>query len=83
MSMNPKKKEIEERIQHLEAALEKAREYLENGSHAHWHGFRALFKNKIKDGKVSPPHKDWIRNVFIPSREKAVRKAEAILDRME
>lgn len=25
---------------------------------------------------MAPPHKDWIKNVFIPNREKAIRKAE-------
>ena len=81
--MDLKKKDIVERIRRHEDALTKAHEYLETGAHADWHGFRALFAQKIKDGRVAPPHKDWIRNVFIPSCEKAIHKAERKLDQFE
>ncbi len=81
--MDFKKKAILDRIKHIEDDIVKGREYLESGKHAHWHGFRPLFTEKIGDGKVLPPHKDWVKNVFLPSREKALRKAEKILDRME
>lgn len=72
-----------ERIKSHEEALTKAHEYLETGAHANWHGFRALFAQKIKDGRTLPPHRDWIRNVFIPRCEKAIRKAEKKLDQFE
>ena len=78
-----KKNEIINRITDLEEQVTKAREYLKTGAHAHWSGFRPLFKEKVKDGKILPPHKDWVRNVFIPNREKALIKAEKILERVE
>ena len=78
-----KKKAVLERIKSLEDALAKAREYLETGAHSDWHGFRPLFTPKIKDCRQIPPHRDWVKNVFIPSREKAIRKAEKILDQLE
>ena len=81
--MDSKKKEILERIKSLDVALTKAHEYLETGAHSEWRGFRSLFTQKIKDGRVVPPHRDWVKNVFIPSREKAIRKAEKILDQFE
>jgi hypothetical protein len=79
--MNPKKKAILDRIKHLEEAITKGREYLESGKHAHWHGFRPLFAAKVRDGKILPPHKDWVKNVFLPRRERALKQAkEALAD---
>jgi len=84
MPIDPKKKAVIARIKNHEDALAKAHEYLESGAHADWCGFRPFFTPKTRDGKVVvPPHKDWVRNVFIPSREKGIRKAEKILDRIE
>ena len=80
--MNSKKKAVLDRIKHLEEAISKGREYLETGEHAHWHGFRPLFAAKIVEGKKSPPHKDWVKNVFLPRRERALRKAQAVLDKL-
>lgn len=80
--MNAKKKAILDRIKHLEEAIAKGREYLASGEHAHWHGFRPLFADKVKDGKVLPPHKDWVKNVFLPNQEKALRRAERVVERM-
>ncbi len=80
--MNSKKKAILDRIKHLEEAIAKGHEYLESEKHAHWSGFRPLFVNKVRDGKVLPPHKDWVKNVFIPKKEKALRKAEKIVERL-
>jgi hypothetical protein len=82
MHMKPKEKAILDRIKKLEEAITKAREYLESGAHADWHGFRPLFVPKMRDGKASPPHKDWVKNVFLPSREKALREAERLLERL-
>ena len=81
--MNPKEKAVLERMKSHEDALVKAKEYLETGAHSNWLGFRAWLAPKIKDGREMPPHQDWVRNVFIPSHEKAIRKAERILERME
>lgn len=80
--MNLKKKKILERIKHLEDAIVKGREYLESGKHAHWNGFRPWFVEKIRDGKVLPPHKDWIRNVFLPRNERALKRAQEILENL-
>ena len=81
--MNLKKKAILERIKSNEEALTRAREYLETGAHSDWYGFRALFAPKTKDGVAVPPHRDWVRNVFIPNCEKAIHKAERTLDQFE
>ncbi|MCC6797818.1 MAG: hypothetical protein IT366_22075 [Candidatus Hydrogenedentes bacterium] len=83
-ALNRSKKAIHDRIKHLEDAIVKSREYLENGKHAHWHGFQPWFfdKVKVKDGKIAPPHKDWIRNVFIPRNERALRAAQDRLDKL-
>ncbi len=80
--MNAKKSAILDRIKHLEDAIAKGYEYLENGDHAHWHGFRPLFSRKVQGNKVLPPHKDWVRNVFIPRRERALRNASRKLEKL-
>ena len=73
---------LKDRIFHLKKAISIANEYLENGSHAQWHGFEPLFSEKLKDGKGLPPHKDWVKNVFIPQNEKALKKAEMVLEKL-
>ena len=80
--MDAKKKAILDRIKHLEDAISKGQEYLESGEHAHWHGFRPLFDSKSRDGKALPPHKDWMKNVFLPRHEKALDKAYRKLERL-
>ena len=80
--MKAKEKAILDRIEHLEDAISKGREYLETGAHAHWHGFRPLFVDKVKDGEVLPPHTDWVANVFIPAREKALRTNQKLLEKI-
>jgi hypothetical protein len=80
--MNSKRKAILDRIKHLEDSITKGREYLESGHHANWYGFRPLFVGKVRDGKILPPHKDWIRNVFLPRTESALRKAQETLDKL-
>jgi len=77
-----KKKAILARIKSLEEAIARGREYLQTGAHADWHGFRPLFTAKKKDGKAVPPHPDWVRNWFLPSRERALERAEKLLERM-
>lgn len=44
--MNAKRKAILDRIESLEDAIARAREYLECGKHADWRGFRPLFVRK-------------------------------------
>ena len=83
MHMHADRKALLERIASFEDALAKARKYLDSGANAHWQGFRPLFSDKRKDGKSLPPHKDWVKNVFIPRYEKALVKAERRLDSME
>jgi len=78
-----KKKDIEERIARLENDIAKANEYLQTGKNAEWHKFKPLFKEKYKEGKEQPPHRDWVRNVFIPKKEKALVKAEELLERFD
>lgn len=80
--MNAKRKAVLGRIESLEQAIAKAREYLESGKHADWRGFRPLFVPKLRDGKELPPHKDWVKNVYLPRMEKALSRAEKILERL-
>lgn len=81
--MNAKRNAILERIELLEDAIRKAKEYLETGKHADWRGFRPLFDRKLRDGAELPPHKDWVKNVFLPRREKALSRQEKLLERLD
>jgi hypothetical protein len=81
-SMNSNKKAILDRIEHLEDVIAKGREYLETGVDANWHGFRPLFATKARTGKSLPPDKDWVRNVFLPRRERALKDAYEKLERL-
>lgn len=67
-TIEAKRKAVNERIGSLERAIRIAREYLESGMHAAWLGFRPLFGR----GANLPPHKDWVKNVFLRRREKAL-----------
>ena len=71
-----------ERIRQLEEAIAKGQEYLATGAHADWRGFRPLFASKYRNGAEMPPHRDWVRSIFLPRREKALRKAYGQLDRV-
>jgi hypothetical protein len=77
------RKEILSRILSVEEAIVRAREYLADGKHADWHGFRALFVPKRKAGQDLPPHKDWVRNVFLPQMEYRIQQSELALERLE
>lgn len=81
--MKAKKKAILERIKAFEEAIIKGREYLESGKHASWQGFRPLFDAKVRSGKAVPPHRDWVKNVFLPKTVRALRHAEKVLLRIE
>jgi len=76
------KKAVLDRIKRLEEAIAKGSEYLESGKDAHWRGFRPLFTPKIRDGKELPPHRDWVKNVYLPRMEQALNQAERILERL-
>jgi hypothetical protein len=80
--MNPKRKAVLERLKRLEDGITKGREYLESGEHAHWDGFRPLFYGKVRDGKILPPHKDWVKNVFLPLYERNLAQAQKLLERL-
>ncbi|MFO0951852.1 MAG: thioredoxin-like domain-containing protein [Isosphaeraceae bacterium] len=82
-TMKIEEKAVLERIEALGAAVTKARQYLESGAHADWHGFRPLFVDKLRDGKPLPPHKDWVKNVFLPRQEAALNRAERLLERLQ
>jgi hypothetical protein len=77
-----KRMAVLDRIELLEQAIVRAREYLESGKHAQWSGFRPWFDRKLLDGKELPPHKDWVKNVFLPRMEKALSRAEKTLERL-
>jgi hypothetical protein len=81
--MKPNVEVILDRIKYLEEAITRGREYLESGAHADWKGFRPWFYKKMRDGKAVPPHKDWVKNVFLPVQERALRKAERLLERFQ
>ena len=80
--MNPSKKAVLDRIKRLEEAIAKGIEYLQSGEHACWSGFRPLFVSKRKGGNELPPHRDWVKNVFLPRMEKALSRAEKVLERL-
>jgi hypothetical protein len=78
--MNGKTKAILVRIENLGQAVRIAKEYLEGGKHADWAGFRPLFVRKRRDGKELPPHKDWVRNAYLP---RALSQEEKTLERLD
>jgi hypothetical protein len=81
--MSQSKKTVQDRIKDLEDAIAKGREYLESGRHADWSGFRPYFAPKLKGGKALPPHKKWVKNVFLPRTQRALAEAEKILEKFE
>jgi hypothetical protein len=83
MSHHPRIPVLLARIESLEEAIRKGMEYLESGEHANWRRFRPLFDRKLKDGKELPPHKDWVKNVFLPRMEKALGQTEKLLWRLQ
>ncbi len=80
--MSLKEKAIRDRIKYIEDSIIKAQEYLESGKHAHWQRFRPWFVNKVKDGEVLPPHRDWVKNVFLRRCEKSLFRNQKRLDKM-
>jgi hypothetical protein len=78
-----KRKSVAKRVEAIEQDIAKAKEYLQSGKHANWSGFRPWFVRKFKAGKELPPHKDWVKNVFLPGRERALKRAEKLVERFE
>jgi len=78
-----KKKAVLERIREIDGEISRGVEYLETGAHAHWHGFHPFFTRKIRNSQEAPPHRDWVKNVFIPSRQIALKRSEDVLERLE
>jgi hypothetical protein len=64
------------RIKTIEEAIRMAKEYLESGAHVHSKAFRPIFTPKYKDGKELPPHKDWVRHVYLRHMEKQLSQTE-------
>ena len=83
MDFNPKRKAVIERIKHREQSIVRAKEYLESGKHADWVGFRPLFATKLRDGRELPPHRDWVKNVFLRNEEKLLKRDQRILERLD
>ncbi len=81
--MNARRKAVRDQIESYEDAIAKAKEYLESGKHANWRGFRPLFAGKFKEGKELPPHRNWVKNVFLPRQEKALSRAERLIEQFE
>lgn len=77
------RREILERIDLMEQHILKSRKYLESRKHAQWIGFRPLFAKKVKNGVELPPHKDWVKNVFLPSRQKELNRLEKLIEQFE
>lgn len=44
--MTTQRKSLLDRVRSLEAAVNRANEYLESGKYAHWHGFQPVGKRK-------------------------------------
>ena len=80
--MDARSKSVVKRIESLELAIRKAREYLESGEDANWSGFRPLFVSKRRDGKELPPDRDWVKNTFLPRMEKALSRTEKTFERL-
>ena len=78
-----KRKDILERIRSFEDAIRRANEYLGSGKHANWIGFRPTFSDKTRGDRRVPPHKDWVRNVYLPRMERALARAERLLEKFD
>ena len=80
--MNRTRKDVLDLVKHLEEAIAKGHEYLECGKNAHWHGFRPFFDSEERGGKLLPPQKDWVKKGFLPRRERALRQAQKVLEKL-
>lgn len=72
------------KIRWCEEQLDLAYRYLETDEGSDLRIFRPLFSNKLNvSGNVLPPHKDWVKNVFIRRRENAILRLQKLLRRLE
>jgi hypothetical protein len=78
-----KRRWILSRIEALDAAVVRSREYLASGAHADWCWFQPLFTLKRRNGKQLPPHRDWVENHFLPQMEKGLHQAHKTLERLD
>jgi hypothetical protein len=79
--MSARRNALVKRIRVLEEAVTRSTEYLESGLNADWSGFRPLFTPKRREGKERPPHKDWVRSVYLPRIERELSRAEKLLEK--
>lgn len=72
------------KIRWCEHQLKLAYRYLDTDQGSDLHIFRPLFDKKLDaSGKALPPHKDWVKNVFIRRREKAIVRLHQLLRRID
>ncbi len=76
-------KAVTDRIEQIKKNLLIGYEFLATGAHGNWHGFKPLYVEKTKDGIALPPHRDWVKNVFIAELERSLVKAEKKLETIE
>src|SRR5437868_6409489 len=72
------REQIIKRMERITEALYTAYEFLATGKNGDSHYFRPLFT-----GRDRLPHRDWIKNVFIPRCLKAVARMEKRLEALE
>ena len=80
--MDTKQRDVTERIKKLQLDLEKAREYLVDGSNAGWQGFRPLFRAKLRNDKNCPPIETGSKMCLFQVASGRLEKAENSLDRL-
>ena len=72
------------KIKWCEDQLKLAYRYLDTDEGSDLRIFRPLFTKKLDaSGNALPPHKDWVKNVFIRRREKAIVRLQKRLRRLE
>jgi len=69
-------------IDNINRDIRRAEEYLSGSALTTMRGLRPLSVRKRSGGKDLPPHKDWVRNVYLRGRKKALIYAEKLLERL-
>lgn len=77
-----KRQNLLERISCIQEAIDKATEYLVNGKHAQWRSFRPIVTPKLRDDVPVPPHRDWVKNVFLPRMQRSLHYSEKVLEKL-
>ena len=75
-------KVVIDRIKRFEEAIAKGTAYLESGQHANWSGFRPLFARKRRGGKELPPHREWVKNVFLRNKKRSLSQPEKLIEKL-